>query len=1278
MFPLIKEDIKMILKYLNGALKTRGSMLVGNMIALVILGVSASGLMYYTSTVQRVTKSNIESVEYKPVLKQAMLNNLKSLLIEKNIGPNGELSNENIYGICSLIEEPEVEQGVSDVHLNLSKINSSNNSWGDSRWKHFFPQTEYEFISDTAQCQQKFGDNFNDSNEKTKCLKYTGSDRGEVFALVSWTPKTFPKLEDIDTSNEEQSALDPKEVMFYLKVQLTGAGLDVAVTGSQPEEGEEEAEGEGEEEQAEQTIHTQAVSSQVDMIWANAVGECHVNNTLVKFAGTGLGSTLNDVVINSPYNVVVPDEAVKGGETCETQLKIGDPNPDIVQAGDLGDLTLNSLPNLNVRVSCTRNTFKCKNKLLENANDENDNLSGYDDLQFNFNLTGYLTPSEIPVKSTYFTLKKPRGQQYVEWDGVEDGQLKDANYDFKHRTPSSALKNFDKILNSEMTIQANIRGDGAKKACHSICQNYEPKQKDTYIYPAITITAGEEDSTCSWTKNWIDEDHHNRVRCTVCYTKACHRYGLGTFGPFKEEPPPDEEMPGIDTDNVLRKLPSEALDSQLPECAVEESIDNNTNNTNNDKIQSLSPQNQPTDTDKCVALDITKTNNLKKFNNSQAYSFMNCDEELPVLCFVGGQYRPATEVIKQTDGEIAIELKKAKFNKAQKVCMEMGQEIGKAYDLAILFINMWKGYVDIEQTGQDLQIMTVETIKALPKLGGGQLFNRTVTTPGSVTQGRNFQINLNDINEAEQENQKYDFINNATRGMFLAPPKNPDIAYVTQKMKDDIKAVKDKHGEKMWVAMEADDGGFAMASPPYADVAKDHPFALYFGKVFGKSNTAPPGDPILRGTPITLVKDNTNCPNKANTPPTGTCDNNSKYLALTYNFRWKGLYKEKKDTELPFLCKKSNGQFFVTPRNETEHKNNPNWNNIIYKPDTTKPNQITLNSGGTPTFPGINACDHYGGKFLPPVHSNEWAGAMLALNPNDESLPFPNPVKQPRLNAQGFLNENSFLYKEEIETKSAWVALKLKDDNSGGGGGGGGSDSPSLVDSDGNAILVNKLKLIGDFPADSIFKETDDDNTSIPPFIDGEGKNASINLTLDDLLDPNKRNEELRGYKKLCLNKETVILTPKNLTENCPEEEIEIKDSNLNKYKKSIRFMRAWEDKGFSANNKFILKDLKEICKEKVKENCRNSCNSTYTTCQAQCSQPDPTPNPEENPPNEDSNPEPDPTPNPENPPNEDSNPEPDPTPDPECLNTCATKKAECETKCNNPEHEDLNKCNEL
>ena len=199
--------------------------------------------------------------------------------------------------------------------------------------------------------------------------------------------------------------------------------------------------------------------------------------------------------------------------------------------------------------------------------------------------------------------------------------------------------------------------------------------------------------------------------------------------------------------------------------------------------------------------------------------------------------------------------------------------------------------------------------------------------------------------------------------------------------------------------------------------------------------------------------------------------------------------------------------------------------------------------------------------------------------------------------------------------------------------------------------------MIGDFPSDSIFKK-EGSNDKIPPFIDGEGKTASINLTLDDLLDPNKRNEELRGYKKLCLNKETVILTPKNLTENCPEEEIEIKDSNLNKYKKSIRFMRAWEDKGFSANNKFILKDLKEICKEKVTEKCKNSCNSTYTTCQAQCSQPDPTPNPEENPPNEDSNPEPDPTSNPENPPNEDSNPEPDPTPDPECLNTCATKKS--------------------
>ena len=1119
-------------------MRQNGSMLVGNMIALVILGVSATGLIYYTSTVQSATKSNIESVEYKPVLKLALINNLKSLLLEKNINKKGETSHSNIYGICSLINplsEEEIRTGVTQVKLNLHQIQTKNddNNWGEDRYQQFFPQSEYEFVS-ANECQTRFK-HFRDNNNTSQCLKYTGSDQSEIYASVSWIPKTFPELSDIDTTNEAEAILDPKQVVFYLKVELAGSQINSESQQATPQ-------------------GNLVVSSQVDMIWANEVGECHVpklgssgENILVQFSGTGPGShVLDNKVINTPFGIVTPDRwtTLNGGDGCVQKIGMGQLNSDIVQAGNLRELAISSLPQLNARVSCTRNTFKCKQILDTNLVDDAI-LSGYDDFQFNFELLGW-TASSIPVTQVNFTFLKNTKDNVEEWNNPEDnkkddGQLYQAIAEWESSAEDDSFQN---IPNHVIKVQGSIKNEdtnkkGLSKMCHRICQDYEPTQPNTYIYPAITIKSGE---SCSFKSEW-QENHFNRVHCTVCYTKACHRFGLGTFGPFKEEVLSAET--GHPTTNFLPHLPDEPLDGQLPECTV-------SNNNTTPPSVSLTDSSLG----KCIALNSRETNNLTNFKSNTIYSAKNCTELLPVLCFMGGQYRPATKLVRKTDGQYELDVVTSDFKGAQKACMEMGRERGKAYDLGILLLNMWSKFAGADFSSNP-ENMAESTITELPSV--------------------NASFSLSD----KEDQQKYDFINNATRGMFLAPP-SIEVSYLTEKIKAQIIKANNKNTH-WWVAMETDSGGLVMASPPWAEVTKAHPFALYFGKA--------------QGNPITLVKDTSTLVNIASQ----SLSSSSPYLTLAYNQRWKGLYREKADEELTFLCKDSAGKFFVKHDSKGAIKSAGDEN---------------------PYKKGHDICQGEGGTFQPPLHSHEWADAMLALNPNDEHLPFPDPKlcapnvtpnrflrrgrRQQRLgllsNAESPMSciprqSNAFSYEGAIEIKRAWVALKLKSGFSG-----------PVVHND-NTILakVEDLRLIGNFSQDSLFYNPDE---NIPTsqqnmgIINGKGELKPLPQTTILAMDLKNPGGD---YKKLCFNKSSYKLTVKAFKDSCPTNTEEVTGENLKtKYRKSIRFMLEWQDE-VQPDSLFIIDSArlkKAKCKQlaiKKQDDCKKSCDVAYDTCTLAC-----------------------------------------------------------------------------
>ena len=108
--------------------------------------------------------------------------------------------------------------------------------------------------------------------------------------------------------------------------------------------------------------------------------------------------------------------------------------------------------------------------------------------------------------------------------------------------------------------------------CRSICKNNISKN---YVYPVIDVDAV--DSNCPFKRDFRDNENNkannenNKVGCTVCYMKACHRIGVGTFGPIS-----DSNMPALSSNiqgvqQVIQGLPDEPLDAQLPECHVNDS-----------------------------------------------------------------------------------------------------------------------------------------------------------------------------------------------------------------------------------------------------------------------------------------------------------------------------------------------------------------------------------------------------------------------------------------------------------------------------------------------------------------------------------------------------------------------------------------------------------------------------------------------------------------------------------------------------------------------------------
>ena len=807
--------------------------IVSTLIALGVITTSSIGLFQYMSGFQS-NVANIEQAGGQPILMDTILNNMKSLLVEKNIDQNGNSDARNIYGICSLLEPIDGDRNNDEIRISFSNISNDLKNWGKNRWHVFFPKSEWEFVN-SIYCQNimKESSPKPDAGSFKKCVKKIQNEdnAATVYAIVEIVPQDMENQnEPVVLNDPGTGSYDPSSVIFRLKTKMAykHPGNAISKNGNNNTDTTENSK-------------TYLVSYREAILWANDVGKCHVITTngdhrIVQFSGAGTGTTSNKYIINNSLTGAQKNCTLKKDIITSTNL-----NKDITQAGTLsGDIS--SIISLSAGASCTTKIFRCKGDHFDKSH--------FDNFTFSFGIHNN-SGGKKPITDLKMTIVKrtPPGasnQSPTEFDGIPNHQLDGASVSFYHSSEPNMDFNTQPLEEKKLpegygTLSVEAEDNpsdpnfpnAVSRLCSDICNN---KQE---WYPYLDINVVKELKECPYTTNW-SQSEANRIRCTVCHMKACHRRGVGTFGPLYHEA--NIASRSNDNDRFINGLPDEPLDAQIPECKAR----NKDYEHNNHFPSSSQLPTTPVKKDNCHGIVLKSVSELGKFSTHQ-YEVAPCSEEKPILCFINGHYLPA---VKASKGNQTLTPVKTTFNNAANVCYEMGRELGNALQMYEVLSNT---YLLWEPNNAPQK--TLSTVQSLPGVKG-------FLAPT--------QANVPSIKDIQ-----YELVNNATRGIFFTPPAY-DIANYNRNSIKTIAAA--ALGEDMWVGMELDAGGFIVSTPPSAMVAKNEPFALFFNK-----------DPSVLHR-LTILEDKNN--------PAA----DSEYLALGYNIRWKGLIPTNSSELLRFVC----------------------------------------------------------------------------------------------------------------------------------------------------------------------------------------------------------------------------------------------------------------------------------------------------------------------------------------------------------------------------------------
>lgn len=542
-------------------------------------------------------------------------------------------------------------------------------------------------------------------------------------------------------------------------------------------------------------------------------------------------------------------------------------------------------------------------------------------------------------------------------------------------------------------------------------------------------------------------------------------------------------------DGDLQGLVDEPLDGTIPECKLPLKTE-----TNKYKLPKISKGSGD-----CVAMS---TSSFKNFKTEASYEFKNCSLTLPVLCFAYGHYMPAISISPGLGPTIF----KGNFQSAQEACYRMGREIIEKQRIAGFFISSW---LNLPFSGNDI-------VSYLNGLG----------LPGSTSH--------------------FDYINNATRGLFLVPFY--DINKISKRLSEKNESANQASfleqartaNTHMWVAIEKDDGKQIIGSIPQATVATSR-WALFTRK---------------ETRPVPIVLNNTN-----------TVSDSGTDTVLIHNLQYKGVVNVSGGS-YPILCRKKYGDFILI--DNTSLKNAP------------------------------AACKAKGAHFIPPLSSLEWVQAMTLINENDESYPFPYPGD---LSGDNTISKNTSVHTSQLGSLGAFVALSKKNSTASGLR---ATDYRLSAGHFPDKTGKNSIFLPEEIEKRPLLPS--EGSSNYVGIIDEKGRPVIPPLTVTFFKNFPFSNYQTACYKDKGAD-QMELEASVSADNSCSNQAIE-NESDIETKRKSIRFMSEWVIKydssaefiiGKGKVDKLIVRAKNIWCKKVVCPTCKSDCESAASSCRSGC-----------------------------------------------------------------------------
>ncbi len=761
--------------------------------------------------------------------------------------------------------------------------------------------------------------------------------------------------------------------------------------------------------------------------------------------------------------------------TC-SEVDFRDIYPNIILGHTIDNNNIKENHSIRARTACRRKVFRCKGESSDSSDDYEEPVVFTAALS---NLSGGV----LELKKMNLSFKDKSGAAVTSGSpGKLAVKIYSSTTEF---SPNEALTDFSISPGQssyKFTLEDKSDGDNSLKTfCDDICDTNKK------VFPFVTLDLKKAPgATCTSYSSKYEEEDKNRFLCVACHSKICTKYGVGAYGPIRDYTDEDGNL-------LSQGLVDEPLDGTLPECALPKN-----NSGGKYDLPDFKSSSSVGGSGDCIAIKLPNLESFKSFDSAQ-YEFKNCSNSLPILCFASGHYVPAVDLSSPTSKPAIFT---GSFDKAQEACYKMGREIIKKTDLAKYFKNTWTSLF-IKGT-QDASIISS---LGLPSFSGDADY--------------------------------FDYVNNATRGIFIAPSykieelSNHLTVFVPAEGKEGyLKKFTDSHNTA-WVAMRKDGGGQVIGSIPWAKVA-DSKVAIFRRKVL--LSTDPPTAPL----PVLLK----------NTYSVPSSDTDT---ILTHNIQYKGVYNLPGGSGITgkALCRKGPGDF-------------------------------VLSSSAVRVQQAPGACTAKGAKFLPPLSSLEWAKAMTLINPNDESYPFPDP---------GDLSgDTNHIFSINIPATGAWVALSKST-----GKDGKNTENWRLSD----AYFPDAKSL---FNADNVNEPMPDKGSDYIGVVDYEGTPVvPTNLTISNVRDRSFINTYKKICYEAHDNDQVSLKPPAGVNGACGSGVDATDEGFIDEKRKSVKFMTEWVEEHTSGEFVINMQAIDELQQRAEHLYCEKVGDGECRACEADC-----------------------------------------------------------------------------